>query len=120
MMHAANAYARTSQSAISPREAEAAVLMKAARQLQAVQDDWTNQASALAAALNFNQKVWTVIAGAATDPASPLPDEIKTNVADLAVFVFRRVIDTMVDPRPEKLAALISINHHLAAGLSAR
>ncbi len=120
MMYAANAYARTSQSAVSPREAEAAVLMKAARQLQAVQDDWTNQAGALNAALVFNQKVWTVIATAATDADSPLPADIQRNIADLAVFVFRRVIDTMADPRPEKLAALISINHHLAAGLSTR
>lgn len=120
MMHAANAYARTSQSVISPREAEAAVLMKAARQLQAVQDNWAHEQGGLNQALVFNQKVWTIIATAATETGSPLPADLQQNVSNLAVFVFRRIIDTMVDPSAEKLSALISINQHLAAGLSAR
>ncbi len=40
MSYAANAYARTSQVALTPREAEAAILIKAAVSLQAVQDNW--------------------------------------------------------------------------------
>lgn len=120
MRSAANAYARASHSALSPREAESAVLIKAAQQLQAVRDDWANQAPSLNKALSFNQKVWTIIAGAAAEPDSPLPIEIKRGVTDLSVFVFRRMVDTMVEPSAEKLAALISINQNLAAGLSAR
>ncbi|GJD78620.1 MULTISPECIES: flagellar biosynthesis regulator FlaF [Methylobacterium] len=120
MSYAANAYARTAQVALSPREAEAAVLMKAARQLQAARDDWDNHAAGLNAVLTFNQKVWTILATAATDPASPLPPDLQQDVANLAAFVFRRILDTMVDPSREKLDALITINQNLAAGLQGR
>ncbi|MDB5645227.1 flagellar biosynthesis regulator FlaF [Methylobacterium sp.] len=117
MSYGASAYARVSQSALSPREAEAAVLVKAAGRLQAIQADWANQAPALNEALNFNQKVWTIIAGAATAPESPLPVEIKTSIAELSTFVFKRMIDTLIEPSAEKLTALISINQNIAAGL---
>ncbi|WP_244472864.1 MULTISPECIES: flagellar biosynthesis regulator FlaF [unclassified Methylobacterium] len=117
MSYGASAYAKVSQTALSPREAEAAVLIKAASRLQAVQADWENQKGGLPEALNFNQKVWTIIAGAATAPESPLPEPIKTSIAQLSVFVFRRMIDTLIEPSAEKLSALISINHNIAAGL---
>ena len=119
MSYGANAYARVSQTALSPREAEAAVLLKAATRLQMIQTDWENQSGSLNEALTFNQKVWTLIAGAATDPESPLPIEIKTNIAQLATFVFKRTIDTMIEPQAEKLSALINVNHQIAAGLRA-
>ena len=117
MSYGASAYARVAQTALSPREAEAAVLIKAATRLQAIQTDWTNQSPALNDALNFNQKVWTIIAGAATAPESPLPVEIKNNIAELSTFVFKRMIDTLIEPSAEKLSALISINQNIAAGL---
>lgn len=117
MNHAASAYARTSTAALSPREAEAAVLMKAATRLQAVQDNWPEAAPALNEALTFNQRVWAVLAGAATEPSNPLPDQIKQSVSSLAIFVFKRTIDAMAQPQLEKLSALIRINRELAAGL---
>ena len=117
MSYGASAYAKVSQVALSPREAEAAVLIKAATRLQAVQSDWANQSAGVNEALNFNQKVWTVLAGAATAPESPLPVTVKNEIAQLSIFVFRRSIDTMVEPQAEKLSALININHQLAAGL---
>ena len=117
MSFAANAYTRTANSVLSPREAEAAVLIKAAQQLQMVKDDWTNQSANLNKALNFNQKVWTLLAGAATAPESPLPIAIKNNIGQLSVFVFRRIIDTLIDPGADKLSALININQQIAAGL---
>lgn len=120
MSYAANAYAKTSRVAMTPREAESAVLIKAARQLQVVQDDWANQSAALFQALTFNQKVWTILSTGATDVASPLPADVRQGVSSLAVFVFRRIIDIMAEPTADKLSALISINHNLAAGLAAR
>ncbi|MBX9932415.1 MAG: flagellar biosynthesis regulator FlaF [Methylobacterium sp.] len=117
MSYGANAYARVSQTALTPREAEAAVLTKAASRLQAIQGDWANLSGGLNEALNFNQKVWTILAGAATAPESALPADIKESIARLSVFVFRRMIDVLVEPQAEKLSALININHQLAAGL---
>lgn len=120
MSYAANAYARTARVAMTPREAESAVLIKAARKLQAVHDDFANQAGALSEALTFNQKVWTLLATGATDVASGLPADVQQGMTRLAVFVFRRIIDTLAEPSADKLPALIAINHNLAAGLAAR
>ena len=99
MQNAASAYARVANSALS------------------VQDNWSEASWALNEALTFNQRVWTVIAGAATEAESPLSPSLKQNVASLAVFVFKRTVDTMVQPQLEKLSALIQINRELAAGL---
>lgn len=120
MSYALNAYARTSRSVMTPREAEAAVLTKAAQRLQIVRDDWANQTAELVPALNFNQKLWTILATASTEQDSPLPPEMKQSMVNLAAFVFRRSIETMAEPAPEKLTAIININLNLAAGLSGR
>ncbi|MDR7036972.1 flagellar protein FlaF [Methylobacterium sp. BE186] len=117
MMHAANAYAKTSRSVLSPREAEAAVLIKAANRLQTIRAGWPEQERDLNEALTFNRKVWTVIAGDATEPTNPLPEALKQNVGKLAIFVFRSTLDMMIEPKAETLDALISINHNIAAGL---
>ena len=53
MSHAAQAYARTSQTTASPREIEAQALLKAARQLQDVQANWTGPDKNMHQALLF-------------------------------------------------------------------
>lgn len=117
MMHAANAYAKTSRSVLTPREAEAAVLMKAAGKLQAFQGESISSSMALNEALVFNQRVWTVLASAVSDPTNPLPDDLRRNVTGIAVFVFRTILDAMIEPTARKIESLISLNHQLAAGL---
>lgn len=117
MSYGASAYARASHAALSPREAEAAVLIKAANRLRSAKTDWQEQAQVLNEALTFNQKVWSLISTEATAEASPLPEAIKQNVGRLGVFVLRACIDTMIQPTSEKIDALIAINHNIAAGL---
>lgn len=114
---ATNAYARASRSALSPREAEAAVLLKAAGRLQAFRGTEITSTAALNEALVFNQRVWTVLASAVADPANPLPDEIRQNVTGIALFVFRTIIETMIEPTARKIETLVTMNHQLAAGL---
>ena len=104
----------------SPRELEAAVLLKAASRLQAVRDDWTGRRAELDDALTFNRKLWTVLATSATEAENPLPGAIKQNIANLAVFVFNRTVSIMAEPQPEKLDVLIRINREIAAGLRAQ
>jgi len=117
MSYGASAYAKVSRSALSPREAEAAVLIKAAGKLNALRDGTFDSPAALNEALMFNQRVWTLLAGAVADPANPLPDDLRRSVTELAVFVFRSIIDTMITPTSKKIEMLVSLNHHLAAGL---
>ena len=120
MQQAANAYARVAKATQSPRELEASVLMRAATHLQAVRDDWAGRRGELDEALTYNRKLWTVLVTSATDAENPLPLPIKNNIANLAIFVFERTITVMTEPAPEKLAALVTINRELAAGLRAR
>ena len=121
MQNAASAYARVSQTALSPREAEAAVLMKAARLLQTARDGWNDEAKPprqeLADALGFNRKVWTVLATAATEADSGLPDAVRRSMTQLGAFVITRTIAVLAEPVPEKVEPLIAINREVAAGL---
>lgn len=118
MNYAANAYARTSRSALSPREAESAVLLKASQQLIGASHGLTDGGTArLNEALTFNQRVWTLLATEATADENPLPTEIKQGIGSLGVFVLRSCVDAMIAPTPEKIAALVSINNEIAAGL---
>ncbi|MEH3147212.1 MAG: flagellar biosynthesis regulator FlaF [Methylobacterium frigidaeris] len=117
MSYAASAYARVSQTVLTPREAEAAVLIKAAARLQAIQDNWPQPLPTVNEALGFNQKVWTILATAATEPDAPLPGNLKNSMAHLGAFVLTRTLDAMVAPDRDKLTALISINRELATGL---
>lgn len=105
------------QATHSPRELEAAILMKAAARLQAIRDDWAGKRPDLDDALTYNRKLWTVLVSSATEAANPLPAAIKQNVANLGIFVFNHTIALIGEPRPERLGVLITINRELAAGL---
>ena len=117
MQHAANAYTKVARTALSPREAEAAVLLKASTRLQSLREEAVPGSRALNEALAFNQKVWTVLSSGVNEPANAVPEEIRTGVNRLAIFVFRTILDTMVDPSARKLDTLVALNNHLAAGL---
>lgn len=117
MQHAANAYARVSQASLTPRDLEASLLMKAAARLQAIEDNWDDRRGELDDALTYNRRLWTILAASATEPANPLPAAVKQNIANLAVFIFNRTIDAMLEPRVERLRILVSINRDVAAGL---
>jgi flagellar protein FlaF len=58
-----------------------------------------------------------VFVGAVAEQDSPLPKEIRNNVASLGVFIFKHTLELQKDPAPEKLLALININKEIAAGL---
>ncbi|MTI45266.1 flagellar biosynthesis regulatory protein FlaF [Roseibium hamelinense] len=115
---AAQAYQKASQTAVSPRELEANLLMKAAARLQLIKDEWEESSFAEKdEALTYNRRLWTVLVTSATDKDNPLPQEIKNNLGSLGIFVFKQTMAVLTDPTPEKLATLISINRMIAEGL---
>jgi flagellar protein FlaF len=122
MHHGAAAYASTAKvtSTASPRDLEASLLLKAAARLQSVKDNWEQARSELSPALAYNRKLWTILSTSATKPENPLPLPIKNNIANLGLFIFQRTIDIEIEPAPEKLAILVSINSNIAAGLAGR
>lgn len=113
----AQAYLRTQQTTANPRELEAALLIKAAARLQSVRDEPGMSREQLDEAITYNRKLWTILATSATRPENPLPQPMKNNVANLAVFIFTHSMRILSDPTPDRISTLIAINANIAAGL---
>ena len=117
--HGVGAYRRAQQSALTPRGAEGMAFSKAAALLGEAGrrvDDY----GAYASALRFNQMLWTVIQADVARPDSGLADGLKRDVLSLSVFVDRRTMTALAEPKAEHLAALIRINKNIAEGLLSR
>ncbi|WP_205470498.1 flagellar biosynthesis regulator FlaF [Breoghania sp. L-A4] len=107
-----------SQVAVSPRDLEATLLMKAAAQLQTLKDDWDNASSELIhERLTYNRRLWVFFLAAIKEEGNPLPEAIKNNILSLGVFILNHTIDTELKPTPERLTVLITINRNIAEGL---
>ena len=119
MQNALDAYKETATVTTDPRQLEASLLLKAASQLQNIHDNWADDPSMLQAVLHYNRRLWTVFVGSVVQDDSPLPLEIRNNVASLGVFIFKHTLDVQQNPSPEKLRTLININKEVAAGLNA-
>jgi flagellar protein FlaF len=120
MSHAAQAYARASQTTASPREIEAQALLKAARQLQEVQTNWKGADRNLHNALMFNRRLWSIFLTEAEANENPNSLEVRQNIANIGIFVLKQTIEMQMDPHPSKLKSLIDINCNIAAGLAGR
>jgi flagellar protein FlaF len=66
-------------------------------------------------ALNYNQRIWTVIQDFAAGENS-LPDQLKANLISLSLFVDKQTFKAMSESDPTKLDVLININRQIAAG----
>lgn len=118
MQEAIDAYSETTKVTSSPRQLEASLLLKAASQLQEIRDGWAgSETGALNKALAFNRRLWTVFISSMADEQNPLPATIRNNVASLGAFILSHTLDVQMNPAPEKLETLISINKEIAAGL---
>jgi len=67
--------------------------------------------------LIHNRKLWTIFLESVTRQDSPLPREIRQNVANLGIFVMNETMRIQSAPAPEKLEVLININRQIALGL---
>ena len=118
--HGAQAYQQTAKVVETPRQRESALLMKAAAGLQKVKDEWdTSTQEELRSALTFNRKLWTIFMSAVTQDDSPLPQEIRQNIANLGMFVMNQTREILYEgvPQAEQLTVLVQLNRQIAAGL---
>ncbi|MHA6690168.1 flagellar biosynthesis regulator FlaF [Devosia sp. A449] len=117
--HGALAYQQTTKTVETPREREAALLIKAAAGLQAIRDDWPADFGQMNRALTFNRKLWTIFMSAANGENSALPQQTRQNIVNLGLFVLNQTRDMLVEPNPQPqfLDGMININRQLAAGL---
>lgn len=117
---AAGAYAQNAQSTTTnPRELEARVLLKAVARMQDLQQRWGDfTAEELDDTLRYNRQIWMMFVDhAATDDSPERPRDLRSNIANLGAYIFKRSIDILADPKKEKLDILIDINREIAAGL---
>jgi len=116
---AADAYSSTA-SATDQRALEGRILLKAAQRLEdlakRLETEENVSRTDIGEALTYNQKLWQLFVEDMINPNHLLPQEIKNNVASLAVFVFKRTHEVLCDTKPEKLKVLININRNIAAG----
>lgn len=101
------------------RELEAHVLLKSANFLQDIQKDWDNTSpELLEEALKYNRQIWMMFYDTAIEnPEGDRPNDLRSNIINLANFVFKRELEITSNPSAEKLNILISVNREIAAGL---
>ncbi len=121
MSKAHEAYAQTARTGGSHRETEATVLLKAASRFNQIKTNWgETPPSDLEPALLYNRTIWTIFATSVTSTESELPKEIRQNIANLSIFIFKRTLEIQTLPAPEMLDVLININRQISAGLMQR
>lgn len=122
-MQASNAYgsvlAETSQRALEARALQNAA-MKIEHAATRMKNGEQLPLDEIEDVLTFNQKLWTLFVSDATTDESPLPQDIKNNIASLALFIFKRSQDLLTNTAPERMQVLVDINRNIAAGLMAQ
>lgn len=122
---AAGAYGDNAQkNTPDQRELEARVLLKAARMLKDLQENWSDVTTEiLDSTLKYNRQIWMMFYDTAIENSEgDRPSDLRSNIINLAHFVFKRESDIIADRNrtPEKLDVLININKEIAAGLMAK
>ncbi|WP_114009379.1 flagellar biosynthesis regulator FlaF [Cohaesibacter intestini] len=115
---AARAYQETGYQGGEPREREAALLIKAAANLQRTKSEEATREE-LDHALTFNRHVWTLFVGELLDENHEMPKDLRQNLVNLGLFTFNHTLDVMADPQNKTVDSLININRNIAEGLRA-
>ncbi|QQG35884.1 MAG: flagellar biosynthesis regulator FlaF [Micavibrio aeruginosavorus] len=103
-----------------PRELEARVLIKSAKQLQDIQARWDSGMTGeeLNEVLLYNRQIWMIFVDTALENTGEGHTiELRNNIANLGTFIFKQTIDILAAPKKEKLNILIEINREIAGGL---
>ena len=114
----AGSYASTQKEGLSQNELESRAFICTASALNKIKENWEAEKKNLPEALEKNKWLWSIIASAMKEDDCPQPQEIRKNILQLAAFVYKRTIELLGDPSPEKLDILININMNIARGLN--
>lgn len=117
---AAGAYGQQAKSTDDQRELEAQALTKAAAEMQNLIDHWDKVTPEdLDNVISYNRKLWMLFFDAAAENQDDRPIALRNNIVNLCNFIFKRGIDILSEPKPEKFEVIIEINREIAAGLRA-
>ncbi|MCH7692218.1 MAG: flagellar biosynthesis regulator FlaF [Proteobacteria bacterium] len=109
-------YEQVILSALSQREIDGFAFAKAVFRLEEASkavDDY----DAYSSALKFHQMLWTFIQADVAADGNGLPDDLKTNILSLSIFVDSQTIMALAEPNAEHLHSLIAIDKSIASGL---
>lgn len=103
------------------REVEARVLLKSAKMMKDMQNDWEHVTrELLAETLQYNRQIWMMFYDTALENTEgDRPDDLRSNIINLANFIFKRELEILGDKdrTAQQLDILININREIAAGL---
>lgn len=117
-MNGSQRYSQTEISGLGQMELESRALIRTASALNVIKEHWNEKQNDLDEALDKNRKLWTILASAMSEEDCPQPMEVKKNILNLSMFIFKRTVDITLEPKPESLDVLININMNIAKGLS--
>lgn len=117
-MNESDQYSSNEIQSLSQSELESRALINTASKLNYIREHWEEGKAGLDEALDKNRKLWAIIASAMQEADCPQPADVRQNILNLSVFIFKRTIDILTDPKPESLRVLIDINMNLAKGLN--
>jgi len=101
------------------RELEGLVLLKAVKKLQHVKDNWGQiKPEELEDTLNYNRQIWMMFVDTAMEDKDPnRSNDLRSNIANLGMFIFNHTLVILGKPEKSQLDVLIDINRDIAAGL---
>ena len=92
--------------------------MKAVTQLKQTQNNLENLTpEEIDEALAYNRRLWVIFAVSASEDDSSLPLTLRQNIASLATFIFKHMLQMGLRPKAQDFDILIDINRNIAAGL---
>ena len=112
-------YSNNEVNSLNQVELETRALIKSASALNAIKENWDSRIGELTDALERNRKLWTIIVSAMQESDCMQPQSVRSNIINLGLFIFKRTLDIMIEPKPESLNVLIDINMNIAKGLAA-
>jgi len=117
---ASNAYDSHAQAhTTNQRELEGRVLLKSNRNIQFLIDNWDDRPKELLEdVLTYNRQIWMLFYDTALEnKGDGHTNDLRSNIVNLANFIFKRELEIISNPQKEKLDILINLNREIAAGL---
>ena len=111
-----NAYTKNQNRASAPRDGEYLAFTKATRGLMAADEAGCENLKALIEAIDFNRRLWDVLASDCANDENGLPLETRAGIISLSRWVHTH--SSAVMRKAENLEPLIEINRMMMDGLS--
>ena len=110
------AYQKASARAENPREMEYRLFGQVTRALMAAAESDVSDTATRIDALDWNRRLWSVLATDCADSANSLPVELRAQIISLSIWVNKH--SSAVMRREDDFAPLIDVNRIMMQGLA--